>query len=47
MGSHPGNLVTVLRGVVNNELGQFRTPTNMALISMMIHSWPEEAAKVR
>ena len=46
IGSHPGNLATVLKGVVNNELGQFRTPSNMALISMMIHSWPEEAAKV-
>ncbi len=46
IGSHSGNLATVLKGVVNNELGQFRTPSNMALISMMIHSWPEEAAKV-
>lgn len=46
IGSHPGNLATVLKGVVSNELGQFRTPSNMALISMMVHSWPEETAKV-
>ena len=44
--SHPDNLSTVLKGVVNNELGQYRTPSNMALISMMMHSWPDEAAKV-
>lgn len=44
--SHPANLETVLRGVVNNELGQLRSPSNMALLSMMLHSWPEEAPKV-
>ena len=46
IGSHPGNFATVMRGVVNNELGQWRSPSNMALISMMIHSWPEDSAKV-
>ena len=35
-----------MRGVVTNELGQWRSPSNMALISMMIHSWPDESAKV-
>ena len=44
--SHPGNLETVLRGVVNNELGQSRSPSNMALLAMMMHSWPEDAPKV-
>lgn len=46
IGSHPNNFGTVMRGVVTNELGQLRSPSNMALISMMIHSWPEESAKV-
>ena len=44
--SHPANLETVLRGVVNNELGQLRSPSNIALLGMMIHSWPDDAAKV-
>lgn len=46
IGSHPANLSTVLKGVVNNELGQFRSPSNMALIAMMLHTMPEETAKV-
>ena len=45
--SHPANLGTVLNCVVNNELGQFRSHSNMALISMMLYTWPDEAAKVR
>ena len=44
--SHPANLETVLRGVVNNELGQLRSPSNIALLAMMMHCWPEEAPKV-
>lgn len=44
--SHPSNLETVLRGVVNNELGQLRSPSNIALLAMMMHSWPDEAPKV-
>ena len=44
--SHPDNLETVLRGVVNNELGQLRSPSNIALLGMMLHAWPDEAAKV-
>ncbi len=47
IGSHPANFATVMRGVINNELGQYRSPSNMALLSMMVHSWPDEAAKVR
>ena len=46
IGSHPSNFAIVMRGVVNNELGQWHSVSNMALISMMVHSWPEEAAKV-
>ena len=45
--SHPGNLETVLRGVVNNELGQLRSPSNIALLAMMLHHWPDDAPKVR
>ena len=45
--SHPANLGTVLNCVVNNELGQFRSHSNMALISMMLYTWADEAAKVR
>jgi len=44
--SHPANLETVLRGVVGNELGQLRSPSNMAIIAMTVHTWPDEAAKV-
>ena len=44
--SHPSNLETVLRGVVKNELGQLRSPSNMALLAMMMHSWPDDAPKV-
>ena len=44
--SHPNNLETVLRGVVNNELGQLRSPSNIALLAMMMHSWPDEAPKL-
>ena len=43
---HPANLGTVLNCVVNNELGQFRSHSNMALISMMLYTWPDETAKV-
>ena len=45
--SHPANLGTVLNCVVNNELGQLRSHSNMALISMMLYTWPDETAKVR
>lgn len=45
--SHPANLGTVLTCVVNNELGQCRSHSNMALISMMLYTWPDETAKVR
>ena len=44
--SHPANLGTVLNCVVNNELGQFRSHSNMALISMMLYTWPDDTAKV-
>ena len=37
----------MLNCVVNNELGQFRSHSNMALISMMLYTWADEAAKVR
>ena len=32
--------------MVSNELGQQRGPNNMALLAMMVYSWPEETAKV-
>ena len=46
--SHPDNLGTVLRRVVANELTQqVRTGSNLLLLTMMIHSWPEESCEVR
>ena len=33
--------------MVNNELGQLRSPSNIALLAMMLHHWPDEAPKVK
>ena len=43
---HQGNLEVALRTVVHNELGQNRSPTNMHLLAMLMHTRPEAAPKV-
>ncbi|XP_065899980.1 integrator complex subunit 1-like isoform X2 [Dysidea avara] len=46
IGCHPGNLEVALRTVVHNELGQNRSPTNMHLLAMLMHSRPDAAPKL-
>ena len=46
IGGHPGNLEVALRTVIHNELGQNRSPTNMHLLAMLMHTKPDTAPKV-